>query len=92
MIKIYIAQPTVQAIPAGMPDSLPSPPDSPLRTIGEQLAELDVVTASPSSNRSFEEGLIEDLPVPGHSTATPSVDTSTVFKRPNPLTAAKKAP
>ena len=83
---------TAQAIPADVPDSLPSPPDSLLRTIGEQLVDLDVVAASLSSNWSFKEGLIEDLPVPGPSTATHSVNTSTVFKRPNPPTVARKAP
>ena len=81
-----------RAIPAGMPDSLSSPLDSPLTTIGEQLAELDMVAASSSSNQSFEEGLMEDLLVPGPSTAIPSVEVTTVFKRPNPPTAAVKAP
>ena len=74
-LNVQYPMATVQAIPVGVPDSLPSPPDSPLRTIREQLVDLDLVAASPSSNWLFEEGLIEDLPVPGPSTATPSVDT-----------------
>ena len=55
---------TAQAESVEMPQALPSLPSSPLLSIGQQLASLDVYSFSPSSCQSFQEGVTEDLPVP----------------------------
>ena len=82
----YPLQTNVAAL-VDVPDSLHTPSSSPLRPIGEQLADLDLTAASPTSNCSFEEGLIEELLVP----SLQMVAATTVFKRPNLPTTAVKA-